>query len=401
MDKNIAIITEIYEMERKLQDEVTVYENDLQMKFASLPALQSGVMYELCPYFEDLDFYCKKQMEKVRIAVVRKCKSNKAEIEQKLISTLVEEFQYGHYSNELWELVEPYEIAFAAVCEGSTERLNEERHRLNMKTQSKPSVGYLTNDMGFAICYETLKAISSTLDEIANERTAWNNVLESQNMIHQHLSEIWRTNKQEFFEGVHKINQQVCRKLMDEICAVNQLAYEEYLSELSKYDIENQVNFKYQGNSIQERRNAQIEMLEKEVERLERIIQESKRAFIGEQARKKKEAKVEIESINQEILALRNYCPINNERINLMIKDPEKSKMYSKGEWQCKYDENRKRYCIYSPKGEFFCVLEQEFTNKYSRFRSIGALVEGWSHKYKNGVETHTEVVFCLYDIEE
>lgn len=398
-------------IEQVIKQEFLFFENEIRKTFGTLPILESRAIYNICPYFENKEIFFQRGLKKIVNAASRVDKNYTEDIKDSLERCMYSWFSawgYNHWGDGDYELgldafFEPYITAFESVTANSEVKIRNAKESLSPKTQSR--YGYITNDFTALLLYETTKAVFESLDEVIIDRKAWDSVLIPQNQIHTKLSQVWKQNFESgFMKKVISMHEEIIDAMLEELCYLYELDFDEYAELIGTKEFKQMLQkesetLEREKESLNEIKQKEIQRLKDEILNLDAVIAECGKSIFGEKARRRKYAIGEKERILQELSGIEHPVPISRAPIDFVIYDLSKARLYEKSdEWPVEYNETKKRYVVYTPKHVELCVLSEEFTRRYNKFRKLGANIEGWSTCYQNNNPHHLEISLTLFE---
>lgn len=406
MDENkLSSMVFIHNLEENLSREMKKFENEVRARWCRLPALENNTIYHICPYFEDIEYFFKQHIMRIVDSACRQYHSfSGSDIE-------LSWYIIGNYPDLLETLCKPYEDAFEAVASRGMDRLRAAQAKLESASSGR-GYGYITNDMVFAFAFETVRAISGALKDVENDRLAWRDATAPQQKIHDKLAYLWNQNfESDFMNSIIAENNNVIKDLAKRFCLEFGYTFDQYLgatqtSEFSQ-TLQAYISQEERKKHVrQEKKEKYLSKLYTELDATEKELSTLGLAIWGKKAGVKKLILQRQAFLRNEINAITcplplpssftAYTPDTTEAFQkfMHMRDDD---VYHKQYWEFRYDDASNDYVAYSPLGEPFFQLGQNFAQQYGRFRKIGAKYEGaGTYSYKTHI---CEQIFAIFEI--
>lgn len=402
----------LHNLECDLSKKMLEFEDEVRNRWYRLSNFEANSLYYGCPYFDDIDTFFETALMRIADSACRQYKAFSGQSMELSWYSI-----RNDYPDIIEEMCKPYSDAFEAVSSQARDRLRETRARLE-NTSSGRIHGYITNSFGTALAYEALQGISSALKEIENDRNTWQSATALQLTIHNKLSDLWRNNfNSVFMKKIISENKSVVSAIIMRFCSSFGYTYENYLAtkETQEFisalqDYKNaQKELKESQDTIKERQKKEnLDYLNNEMKRINEELAELSLALWGEKKERKKALLRKQEALNSEIRAVRFPIPLQSTFTAYISYSSPLYRIFMKNlwpwmdrkdYWRFEYSEKDNDYVAYTPENEAMFKLGQGFTQKYGRFRKIGAKFEGCPLDSEQ--RRIAEMLYSIFEIEE
>ena len=391
---NLENIVELMEIEKIIEAGLSDLELTMRKKWAKLPGIKSNVIYYECPYFDELRALIIDETNILMEAIIRCGNRQQKDIEKALLDfkeKWFNDYNNGTYQIVLQRLTNPYEEAFETVIANNTQKYQEFKRKMaEYKCSScSGSYGIITNDIAALAVSGAIEAISGTIDEMAHERRAWNNISVPQTRIHTKLSLLWNSEFENgFMNVIENLHKKYKEELLMALCHEYGLTYEEFLEGTQSEMIDEAFN--HYKNKIEHedrhKKEKQIGSYQQEVDRLNEIIKESNKSIAGFFSKQKRAAKRERDMLLNEINILENHVSVDNLQykfLALMEKYLDALELVNcKG--YVEFNEEKGRHCLFTSSHKEICPMNKDFTRTYGRFCKCSVHYEGVSTMPEN-----------------